>query len=215
MNKARSESNEGPDWDTTFHVRRAALGDADSLGSVVARLSPLLLATAEYRLGPRLRTQVDPEDLVNDAWLVLLPKLDSLTERGGRITPVLLKFLSTTINYRINNLLRRRLAGTSTPLRDRESPSRVTSEASGAITRAVRHETQQTVRACLDELRPGDREIILLRGIEQNSSKTTAMLLGLTVEAVDKRYSRALQRLRGRLPESVFTELDEPNPDCR
>lgn len=204
-----SESNEHVGLDTTFHVRRAALGNTDSLGSVVARLSPLLMAAAEYRLGPALRADVDPEDLVNDAWLVALPKLGTLQERDGRLTPVLLKYLMTTINYRINNLLRRRIAGHDTRLQDRESLAGVPSDASGAITQAVRHEAADTIRTCLDELRPQEREIILLRGIEQNSSKTVAMLLDLTVEAVDQRFSRALKRLRQRLPESVFGELHD------
>lgn len=211
MNPVPGNSDESRSWDTTFHVRRAANGDTDSLGSVVARLSPVLLAAAEYRLGPKLRTQVEAEDLVNEAWLVTLPKLNALEERDGRLTPVLLKFLTTTINFRINNLLRRRLRRCTTEPVDREAIAAVPSDASGAITHAVRHETQSMVRECLDDLRTGDREIILLRGIEQNSSKTVAMLLGLTVAAVDQRYSRALKRLRERLPESVFAELDGPD----
>lgn len=200
--------NEPGGWDTTFHVRRAASGDADSLGSVVARLSPLLMAAAEYRLGTTLRAQIDPEDLVNDAWIVAFPKLSTMEERDGRITPVLLKYLMTTINYRINNLMRRRIKSPIKATPDPDLLAEVPADASGAITRAVRHEAQGAVRACLDELQPKDREVILLRGIEQNSSKTVAVVLGLSVDAVDKRFSRALQRLRERLPESVFAELD-------
>lgn len=202
-----SDPDQPPGWETTLLARRAAGGDRDSLGALVARLSPLVRAAAEYRLARTGQMPLDAEDLVNDAWLVALPKLGSLRERDGRITPVLLKFLTTTINYRINNLLRRRVSGQPAPI-ESQTAAPVPSDASGAITQAVRHETREIVRRTLDELGDSDREIILLRGIEQNASKTVATLLGLTPAAVDKRYSRALQRLRERLPDSVFAELD-------
>ena len=53
-----------------------------------------------------------------------------------------------------------------------------------------------------------DREIILLRGIEELSTKSVAMLLELSPDAVYKRYRRALQKLRARLPGSVFDEIE-------
>ena len=41
--------------ETTQQVRRAADGDHRSLGWIVARLSPVLISHARYRLGPTLR----------------------------------------------------------------------------------------------------------------------------------------------------------------
>jgi RNA polymerase sigma-70 factor (ECF subfamily) len=209
VNEAPDDHDQPRSWDTTFHVRRATAGDPQSLDAVIARLSPVLMAVAEYRLGPGMRLQADPEDLVNEAWLVTLPRLDGLEERDGRITPVLLRFLTTTINNLISNLLRRQIRGRGRGSTTAPPESRVPSDMSGAVTRAMRHEAQATVRKCIDELASRDREIVLLRGIEQNSSKTVATLLDLTVATVDKRYSRALARLRQRLPESVFDELHD------
>ena len=52
--------------------------------------------------------------------------------------------------------------------------------------------------------------IIILRGIEQQPTEQVAEILGITPKAVSKRYSRALQRLRDSLPESVSSEpIDE------
>jgi RNA polymerase sigma-70 factor, ECF subfamily len=193
---------------TTMYVRRAVTGDMQSLGCVVARLSPLLLHIAAYRLGPTLRTHVEPEDLVNEAWVIALPKLAELGDRDGRITPVLLKFLTTTMNFRINQMLRKQLGDPTRQIRTEPVTSEIPSEASGVITKAVRHEQEDEVRARLDELDASDREIILLRGIEQNPSKAVAVMLGLTPNAVDQRYSRALKRLQRKLPRSVFWELE-------
>lgn len=52
-----------------------------------------------------------------------------------------------------------------------------------------------------------DREILVLRGIEQYRNQTVAKQLGLSPQAVAMRFSRALDRLRERLPGSVFEEL--------
>ena len=49
----------------------------------------------------------------------------------------------------------------------------------------------------------------MLRGIEQQSNTTVALLLDLTPAGVSMRYARALERLRARLPGSVFDELSE------
>lgn len=202
---------------TSVHVRNAVEGDLESLGWVVARLSPLLLAQAAYRLGPQLRSVHDPEDLVNDAWAVALTRLGDLEPKNGRFTPVLLKFLSTTILFRVNNLMKRHLragaVGRLEPDSERPGESAVIdqlpAETSGAITLALRKELESTVARCLEALDARDREIILLRGIEQHPNHTVALLLGVSPQNVAMRYHRALKRLRARLPGSVFDEMTE------
>jgi RNA polymerase sigma factor (sigma-70 family) len=181
----------------------------------VARLSPLLLAQAAWRLKPPLRALYDPEDLVNDAWAVALPRLGELEAHGGRHTPTLLKFLATTMLFRVNNLMRKHLRGEPLPRPHRGTPgdstetlARLPDERSGVVTAAVRAETRNMVLACMGELDPRDREVLLLRGIEQQSNQAAALLLGLSPETVKKRYQRALERLRARLPGSIFEELE-------
>ena len=74
---------------TTFHVRKAVGGDDDSLGWVVTRFSPVLMAQADYRLGAQLRALYDPEDLVADVWAVAIPKLARFRLRCKTSTKVL------------------------------------------------------------------------------------------------------------------------------
>ena len=71
---------------TSLHLRQAVGGCADSLAWLVRRLSPLLIVQAEYRLGPDLRRVYDPEDLVDEVWVVALPRLGELSARDGRYT---------------------------------------------------------------------------------------------------------------------------------
>jgi RNA polymerase sigma factor (sigma-70 family) len=197
---------------TSLHVRRAVAGTPASLEWVVERLSPLLLAHASYRLGPALRASVDPQDLVNETWLVALPRLGDLEPQQGRVTPVLLKFLTSTLLFQISNLVRKhvrrqRLGAAAPDLPTAPTPSELPAETCGVVTRAVQRELHGQVLACLEELSPQDREVILLRGVEQQDNQTVATLLGLEPPAVSMRYTRALRRLREKLPASIFDEL--------
>lgn len=195
-----------PRADTTVLLQAAVDGDGTSLGWLVAHLSPLLVAQARWRLQGPLARAVEPEDLVQDAWLVALPRLRDLVPREGRRTPVLLRFLATTIVHRVNNLARellRRGPGTGASVGPEASPDPRT----GVVTAAVRAEQRRQLLATIDALEPIDRQVLLLRGVEQRSQATTAELLGIRGDAVAMRFSRALDRLRAQLPASLCDDL--------
>lgn len=199
---------------TTVRLARAVEGDEQSLEWLIRHLSPALRAHAEYRLGSVLRKHNDPDDLVHDAWLAALPKLRELVgAEDQRRTPVLLKYLSNTIVFRIQALARQH-ARRRPPNGEEVPAEEVPAAISGALTRAFRREMRDEVHRQLEALEPMDREVLLLRGIEQLSAKATATMLGLGVEATHKRYQRALDRLRRRLPQSVFAELDDADGEA-
>lgn len=195
-----------PNADTSVVLRAAIDGDEDSLGWLVAHLSPLLLAQARWRLSGGVARGIEPEDLVQEAWLVALPRLHELVPRQGRLTPVLLRFLATTILHRVNNLVRDVLRRGSSPLPDemRDGPR---DERTGVVTAAVRAEQRHQLLATIEGLDPIDREVLLLRGVEQRSQATTAALLGIRGDAVAMRFSRAVERLRAQLPASLLDDL--------
>src|SRR6187397_671680 len=91
---------------TSQHVQQALRGDRDSLGWVVDRFSPLLKTQAAWRMGPRLCAEVDPDDVVAEAWLVALQRLGDLDRDGSHSTPRLLAFLGTTILNLVNRRIR-------------------------------------------------------------------------------------------------------------
>jgi RNA polymerase sigma factor (sigma-70 family) len=179
-------------------------GDRASLEWLVGRLTPLLVAQVAYRMGPTLRSTHDPEDLVQDAWLVILPRLDDLVARNGRLTPVLLEFMSRTLRHTVRNLMRKQARAGAAP---RTPVDSVAADKSGVVTRACRGELRSLVRERIQELDPIDREVLIVRGIEQLPNRAAAALLGLGPTALAMRYRRALDRLRGALPGSVFAEL--------
>ena len=57
-----------PAFLTSYHVRRAREGSRESVEWVVKKFTPILLASAHYRLRGALRSLYDPEDLVQEVW---------------------------------------------------------------------------------------------------------------------------------------------------
>jgi RNA polymerase sigma-70 factor (ECF subfamily) len=66
--------------------------------------------------------------------------------------------------------------------------------------RMIRQERRDQVKTALAELSTRDREILVMRYLEQLDNADIAEALGITEGAVKMRLLRALQRMRGRLP---------------
>jgi RNA polymerase sigma factor (sigma-70 family) len=105
----------------------------------------------------------------------------------------------------VNNLLRQAASAASRGVT--ESAAALPVSTRGPATRVVASEAARLTQAAIDELPERDRELVVLRGIEQRPNDEVARLLGLTPNAASQAYRRALARLRARLPDSVFGEL--------
>ena len=197
---------------TTQHVRRARNGDRSSLEWLVTRFDPFLRAQAEYRLrtSPGLRAVIDADDLVNEVWVVTLPKLGSLRPRSGRFTSVLVRFLGTSLLnvYRAN--LRRHLASRAgnasalaTPLIDGASST------VDIVTQCAQTELHAELMLQLRGMRQLDREILVQRVMEGDRYEAIADRCGLSVGALRTRCHRAIERLRDHFPQSLNDELRE------
>jgi RNA polymerase sigma-70 factor (ECF subfamily) len=64
---------------------------------------------------------------------------------------------------------------------------------------AVRNETVGELRAALSNLGEMDREVLILRHLEELNNNEVAEILGIDKYAASKRYLRALERLRATL----------------
>ena len=65
---------------------------------------------------------------------------------------------------------------------------------------AVRGESLLAMKAALASIDPIDREVLMLRHLEELSNNEVAQVLGLDKSAASKRYLRALVRLRSMMP---------------
>jgi RNA polymerase sigma factor (sigma-70 family) len=213
MEPKRPRAEEDPNL-TSLHIRRAGDGEEASLAWVVARFTPFLKAQAEYRLRGPLRRFCDPADLVDDVWATVIPRFPDIRSRDGHWTPVLLRFLGTTLLHKVNHLLSH--YARSTKLAGRRSgrhPSgrsrveRVPDRVTSAMTRAMRAEAYQLLHDAIEKLEAHEREILVLRGIEQLPHAEIASLLGAPVSTVAMRYHRTLEKLRASLAGSILEEL--------
>jgi RNA polymerase sigma-70 factor, ECF subfamily len=73
----------------------------------------------------------------------------------------------------------------------------------GACDQAITAETRANVRACIEQLPPRYREVVLLRDIEELDTDETARLLDCTPGNVKTRLHRARQALRTLLEPSM------------
>ncbi len=73
--------------------------------------------------------------------------------------------------------------------------------------RMIRAELRDRLKAALDRLPPRDREVLVMRHLEQMEIAEIAAVLGLTTGAVMTRHTRALARLRGLLDDEGPEEL--------
>lgn len=200
-----------PGDDTTQLVRRARSGDDAGLEALVERFRPLLLSQARFRLGRRAPS-IEPEEVVQEVWLRALPALPDLDPRDGRHTPVLLRYLATTLLNLVNEWTRReiraRRLGVPSSGLERVTPDSIPDATRSIVSRVVHAERTTALDALLASLDPPERELLVLRGIEQHDNKDVAALLGETANAVSLRYNRLLVRLRKQLKGSVLDEFE-------
>lgn len=210
---SREMHDEG-EGQTSIHLRRAVKKDWESLEWIVERFTPLLRAQAELRIPGRLRTLMDPDDLVSDVWAITLGKLEMIGAIDRRFTPMFVKFLSTTLLHRAGTLLQKHIQGKpwqvqATGEEGQDPLQSLSAEDSSLLTKVHRSDLQQRVQAAIRNLGDLDREIVILRGIEQVSNADVARKLKMPENSVAQRYRRALGKLRDALPGSVFDELGE------
>ena len=197
---------------TSIRVRSAMGGDRDAVAWLVERLSPVLLAQARWRLRGRAQALADAEDVVAHAWQVALPRLPELVARDGRFGPVLVRFLASIVLRRVNELLRA-AARRVVAMGGSAQVDGVAAREPGVVTHAIQREHGELAQRALAAVDEADRDVIVLRLLEQRPAAEVGAMLGLTANAVHVRLHRALARLRAALPASAFTDLAAETAD--
>lgn len=208
-----SSARDDGDSPTSIHVRRAVGGDIESLSWIIERFSPVLLAQARFRLGSDLRSFCDPEDLVADVWGVTLRRLGDLRMEATSSTGTLVRYLGTVLLRRVRDVARlvaiRQLRAADGTASQAERVSQVDAQTTTIVTRAIRNERAVAVLEAIEALEPLDRQVVVLRGIENTPLDEVAAIMHATPGAIATRYHRALRRLRAQLPDTVVAELIE------
>jgi RNA polymerase sigma-70 factor (ECF subfamily) len=193
--------------DTEALVTQAAAGDARARDQLFSRHSERLRRMISVRMDRRLSARIDPSDVVQDTFAEVARQLDGyLQQRALPFYP----WLRHVAWQRLMQLHRKHLeVQKRSVVREQEwdhqrlpdesalelAEKLVASQASPSQ-HAIRNETLQQVMSAMGQLGNEDREILVLRHLEQLSVKETAAVLGLTPGNVKVRHFRAVQQLQ-------------------
>jgi RNA polymerase sigma-70 factor (ECF subfamily) len=184
---------EGPsllsDEPTIELVLSARNGDHMALEALLERCLPPLKRWAHGRLPARARGGLDTGDLVQDAAMHVLARLDKFEPRHvGAMQAYLRMSVINRIRDEIRKVGRRPEAVELTT----EPPSDITSP----LELVIREECYERYRGALDKLRPRDREMIVARVEVQWTIQEIAHRFGMaSIDAARVAVSRSLKRL--------------------
>ncbi len=199
--------------DTGELLRRAERGDSSAVQLLLARHRSRLSKMVALRMDSRIAARVDPSDVVQDALLEATRRLpDYLHTRPLPFYP----WLRQLAWERLVHLHGRHIRAQKRSV-NREGPLQIglpdesalqladhfMASGTGPSDRVIRDEMRQRVRTALEKLALNDRELLVLRYLEQLSTKDIAAVLGISTGAVKTRHFRAVQRLQAVLSDYV------------
>lgn len=192
--------------DTSVLLDRTAAGDNSAREELLGRHREKLKRMVAVRLNRRLASRVDPSDVVQEALVDAAGRLDDfLRERPMAYYP----WLRRLAWDRLDKLHRRHTARRRSVLREErpELPDesvmqladKLRSPDTGPATAVSRREMGQRVQAALNGMADVDREVLVMRFLEQLTTAEAAEVIGVSPGAVRLRLMRALDRLRDAL----------------
>jgi RNA polymerase sigma-70 factor, ECF subfamily len=201
------------DPSTDLLLDRAAHGDQPARQQLLGRHRARLRKMVAVHLDRRLTTRVDPSDVVQEALADAARQLsDYLTRRPLPFYP----WLRQLAWDRIVDLHRRHVkAGKRSVTREEPDVLQLPDESAAQLAsrlidpgvspseHVVREELHRRVQSALAQLAPGDRQVLVLRHLEQLTTAEAAAVLGIGERAFKSRQLRALQRLRALLRDDL------------
>lgn len=194
------------EFDTDELLQRAETGDGDAIQALFLRFRAKLRRMIEVRLDPRLKKRLDPSDVVQETLAEGVRQWESyLSERPlpfyAWLRQIAWKRLVDLHRHHVTS--QRRSIGREHPeemqLSDQslqQFAQRLLMQKDSPSERAEKAESRDRVRKALNELSESDRDVLLLRHLEQLSVAATAQVLQIREGTVKSRHYRALRRLR-------------------
>jgi RNA polymerase sigma-70 factor (ECF subfamily) len=204
--------------DTEELLRRAVQGDGGAMDGLLNRCRPRLRRMVAVRMDSRLAARVDPSDVVQETLVEAIRKLpDYVAERRLPFYPWLreLAWEHLVRLHRHHVRAQRRSVTREEPADLRLSDAsavalagQVAASGSRPSGRIIRREMQERVRTALEQLVPKDREILIMRHLEQLEMSEIAAILKISRRAAMMRRLRAFEGLRRLLS----PDRPEPKP---
>jgi len=194
------------DSETLSLVRQAARGDRAAIDDLLTRHRGQLKRMVAVRMDPRLAARLDPSDIVQEVLAEAARSVPADLEYDpGRFYLWLRQIAWDRLSHIHRHHVRtaKRSVAREADLGAGYLPDEsvmtlancIMADGTGPSRWAIREEVRRRVRTALADLPAADREVLVLRYLEQLSTRETAALLGLSESAVKSRQLRAIQRL--------------------
>jgi RNA polymerase sigma-70 factor (ECF subfamily) len=201
------ESGQLPVDESECLLDKAAAGDQEAWGRLLARHRQRLHSMVSLRLDRRLAGRIDPSDVLQEAFLAATLQLKDFA--AERSMPVFL-WLRLVAGQKLAGLHRHHLgkqmraAGREVDLYQGTLPqassaalaARLMGHETAPSEAAMRAELVLRLETALNTMDGLDREVLVLRHFEQLTNNEAAQVLDIQPAAASKRYIRALQRLK-------------------
>jgi RNA polymerase sigma-70 factor (ECF subfamily) len=182
---------------------KARAGDSEALGRLLEMYRNYLRLQARALLGTALRVRVDPSDVVQETFLEAHRDFASFAGDGEReliawLRRILVRNLADQAKHHQAQGRDHRRQESLEALLQRSSDEVDAALGKGLSTPsalAARREQSVVLADALAQLRPDDREVIVLRHVEGLKFEEIAARMGRTAGAIRVLWTRALERL--------------------
>jgi RNA polymerase sigma-70 factor (ECF subfamily) len=199
-----SEEFHGFDEETLIRTLRT---DEQALAELFARHRDRLWRMVRVRLDPRLLSRVDPEDVLQEAYIDAARRVEHFKRED---VPSFFLWLRLIVGQTMVDLHRRHLgaqarnAGREVSIQGpaylNASSASLAGELIAELTTpsqaAIRAEAAQRLETAIEGLEPIDREVLTLRHFEELTNNEVAHVLSIQPKAASIRYIRAVARLK-------------------
>ena len=181
-------------------------GDTAALAEAFAQHRQRLWRIVNFRLNRRMAGRIDPDDVLQEAYLVTAGRIKHYGT-GGFTSPFL--WLRLMVQQTLMDVHRRHMAtqgrdaGREVPIVGQYPQATSASLAIHLVgdwtspsQAAARGELLDQVQAAIATMDSMDQEILALRHFEELTNTEVAETLGIEIKAASMRYIRALQRLK-------------------
>ena len=194
--------------DTDHLLDRVARGESSAASALLERHRQRLRRMVQLRIDPRLAARLDPSDIVQDALGEAHRRLPAFAaERPIPFYPWLRRIVwERLLQVRRQHLKAKRRSVTREDVLPLSGKSEILlaerlAAASSPSEQLVRREMCERVRRAIAQLPEIDREVIVLKHLEELSFQEAAAVLEVNTAAIYSRYYRAIQRLHRLLNE--------------
>jgi RNA polymerase sigma-70 factor (ECF subfamily) len=203
--------------------QRLLEGEADALAELFSQHRERLWRIVHFRMDQRLAGRVDPEDILQEAYLSAAQRIQHYRDDSPASEFLWLRMIvtQTMINVHRHHLGiqkrdARRDVSIHAKLFPQETSVSLASRLMGHVTSpsqvVMRDELHSQLTQVISEMDATDQEVLALRHFEELTNHEVAAILDIGVNAASMRYVRALKRLQEIL--SRFPEFSTEVPSA-